>query len=139
MPLRVTQDSTKIGYVVLWYFAGFVGLLSVGIAWGTTAVSAAGLVASVLAVGIAVRVFRGDGEPVAPPRAWWRMTARPTSGFVFAALFGAQAVSTAVAARADGDGWLILSAAISLLIGAMFLQSSLRLRARTDRTATSVP
>ncbi|WP_291038125.1 hypothetical protein [Herbiconiux sp.] len=31
---------------------------------------------------LGARSFRGAGEAIEPPRVWWRMTARPTAGFV---------------------------------------------------------
>ena len=33
------------------------------------------------------RSFRGPGEPVFPPRAWWRLTARPLAGWWLGAYF----------------------------------------------------
>ena len=33
-----------------------------------------------------VRSFRGVGEPIEPPRAWWRMTSRPRAGYIIGSL-----------------------------------------------------
>lgn len=33
------------------------------------------------------RSFRGAGEAVQPPRAWWRLTARPLAGFLLGAMY----------------------------------------------------
>ena len=88
------------------------------------AVAQAGFVLS------ATRAFRSAGEPVAPPREWWRATGRPAAGFVLAVLFAVGALFTALTeprgVAENVPGWwlnVILTAAIAVY----YLQSSIRL------------
>ncbi len=78
----------------------------------------------------ATRAFRSAGEPVAPPRSWWRATGRPATGFVLAALFAAGAVFTALTeprgAAENLPGWW-LNVVLTAALAAYFLQSSVRL------------
>jgi hypothetical protein len=88
-----------------------------------------GLLTIVVAVTL-VRSFRGADEPVAPPRAWWRLTARPLAGWWLAAYF-----------LLPVSAWLVLLAGhrfpmtasglvetvLSCLLAAAFLNSSIRL------------
>ena len=78
----------------------------------------------------ATRAFRSAGEPVAPPRAWWRATGQPTAGFVLAALFALGTAFTALTeprgAAENLPGWwlnVVLTGAIALY----YLHSSIRL------------
>ena len=80
-------------------------------------------------VGFAARMFRGDNESLAAPRALWRMTGGPASGFVLAVVFLCQAVSLGITStqRPEPDVFLAL-AALQVLIAAAYLHSSIRLR-----------
>src|SRR5215207_2833323 len=92
LDLRIVRWELKLLYVV--------GAIVIGwpISAVLSAVGATPLVVSIVntVVGMAAfllgaRIFRGRGEPVQPPRAWWRMTARPTLsrrlGIFFVVLF----------------------------------------------------
>jgi hypothetical protein len=90
---------------------------------------------------VGARIFRVPEEPIEPPRPWWRLTGRPTAGFVLAALFALQAITNQVSlvlsdrGRAgDGDDGgtasvTVMTAACAIAAVA-YLASSLRLRAR---------
>ncbi|TFB90695.1 hypothetical protein E3O44_03670 [Cryobacterium algoricola] len=136
MPIRITSTSTKIAYVVA---SCVVFMLGAALAIGLPS-SAIPVVAGVLAlivVGFAVRTFRGEGEPVEQRRPWWKMTARPTSGFVFALLFGSQAIYVLLTFRGGSDSASsIIPIVVDGLIATMFALSSLRLGA-LDRTTAS--
>ena len=79
---------------------------------------------------LASRVFRGEGEPGARARPWWRMTARPTLSAVWAALYG---VGTLVSLIALFFIEVTLADLVSLLVQAglayLFFTSFRRLRA----------
>lgn len=83
-------------------------------------------------VGVAVRTFRDpDVEPYEAPREWWRMTARPASGFVLGGLFLAQAAWLVWSMVLSPQLWpLLLGVATQTALGVLFVRSSLRLRAR---------
>lgn len=92
------------------------------------------LTASVLVAAVmkfAARTFHGRQEPIAPPRPWWKMTARPPEGFLLATLFGAQALSVTIT-RMDGVSLALtmLPVSVQLLISANYLNASLRMRSK---------
>jgi hypothetical protein len=79
---------------------------------------------------VAVRSFRGRDEPVEPPRAWWRMTARPTAGLLIAAFLAASVVNYlfSTTAKTPGDDFTNdLSTAVNALLVLAYVQSSIRL------------
>ncbi|MGN7800087.1 hypothetical protein [Leifsonia sp. 22587] len=78
------------------------------------------------------RSFRGWGEPVAPPRAWWRLSARPLIGWWLGALYLLSASSPLFDSDSRNDGWVILSVEFAFL-GLAFLNSSIRLTAQRRR------
>jgi hypothetical protein len=96
LDIRIVRWEFKALYVVVaillgWVIAGLLrgfGLAEIGIVL-TSAVTDFG------ALLLGARIFRGRGEAVEPPRAWWRMTARPTLSrrlgilFVVLSLLGA--------------------------------------------------
>lgn len=88
-----------------------------------------GVALMVLLFAGAVRTFRGRGEPVAPPRPWWRMTARPTAGFLLGSFFALNVVWGLVSTIVGLPGVERLSFwdVIPLAGGALFLNSSIRL------------
>ena len=87
MSLRVTTNQAKTSYVVASYVVAVLVLFGVGLTAGLVAASVVWGIMLLATVGVAVRTFRGDDESLTAPRAWYRMSARPTSGFVFAAVF----------------------------------------------------
>jgi uncharacterized membrane protein YfcA len=77
-PWRITSWWGKLSYALIAMFgvgSGLTWLLGV---LGLTAI--ASLVVSglfdIVVLLVGARIFRGRGEPVAPPRPWWQMTAR---------------------------------------------------------------
>jgi hypothetical protein len=88
LDIRITRWYFKLLYVV---GAWLVGLPVQGL---LAALNAPALVGSLLntaitlaSVIVGARVFRGRGEPVAPRRSWWRMTARPLLSRVLGTIF----------------------------------------------------
>lgn len=127
MPVRIVTDWSKFLYVFCAVGLMAFAVAGVGILIGEGAAPVAAGVLLLLWVTIAVRIFRGENEPVVPPRAWWRMTARPRAGFVVAAVFGAQAVTLLLAAlRGERDGLVV--AVVYVVLATLFLNSALRLR-----------
>ena len=139
--LRITSAGGKVGYFV----AGYVGLACV-------AIFTAGLVnftvGAVIYVALFVawatlgtRCFRGDGEPITPPRPWWKLTARPTVGWILAALLLLQSVWILTSSLAEpGAAGSVLVAAVYSIAAALFVHSSIRLRAeRTRANALASP
>ena len=122
---RITTAQAKVGYVV---GATVVEVLLALLLWAiglpdaaVPLLSAIGLVAMVV---VGVRLFRGEDEPVEPPRAWWRMTARPFAGFLLAAYF----VADALFARASTIGAFdVLGTVVVLLVAAAYVGSSVTL------------
>lgn len=80
---------------------------------------------------LASRVFRGRGEPIAPVRAWWRMTARPLLSGILGAGYGLLALVNLVLSFAGfGSAAGTVSILVELVLAALFLTSFVRLRAR---------
>ena len=78
----------------------------------------------------ATRSFRVAGEPLAPPRPWWRATGRPLSGYVLTGVFALGAFITA-ATEPRGvpenlPGWW-LKVVLTAAMGVYYLHSSIRL------------
>ncbi|NQX35993.1 hypothetical protein [Herbiconiux sp. VKM Ac-2851] len=88
---------------------------------------------------VGARIFRVPEEPIEPPRPWWKLTGRPTAGFVLAALFALQAITNQLTlvlgdrGRAGDDGGTASVTAMTAACGiaaVVYLASSVRLRAR---------
>lgn len=128
MSFRISSDAAKANYVIVaWVVSIFVGI-SAAVVAGFPAATAVWAVVFLAVVSFAVRNFRGVGEPVEPPRAWWRMTAAPASGFFFGAVFLIQALYLAVSWAADpGVSSFLIIAILNLVVGSLFLNSSIRL------------
>lgn len=71
-------------------------------------------------------MFRGHGEPIDAPRAWWRMTARPLAGFIGAGVFLAQAIATSTATT-ESASVTVFVVLCDLVVMSSYLNSSLRL------------
>lgn len=119
MKRRILTTHGKLVYIVFGAIAvsllSVTGAVLIGGIGGQNAgsasrdgggVAAAGSVVAVLAfwawIVVGARLFRGDDEPVDPPRAWWRLTAKPTAGFVIAGLLGVQVLGAVVTAWVAG-------------------------------------
>ncbi|RXZ72279.1 hypothetical protein [Agromyces albus] len=90
---------------------------------------------------LGARIFRGRGEEVEPPRAWWRMTARPTLSrrlgilFVVLSLLGAVSLVLEVTGvyaplPLTGDDMVASSRGIVELaiVAYLYLNSAVRLK-----------
>jgi|GEM_PF-782629 len=133
MRTRIVSADAKVGY---FFIATLFAVFVVGVTLATLGSLAGTLIVvpmQFLLAGFAVRNFRDeDIESPDEPRLWWRMTARPTSGFVFGALFIGQGLWVAFTGFQSPDAWaLVLGATTEAFIGAMFLRLSLKLRAES--------
>ncbi len=86
------------------------------------------------------RTFRGQGEPVAPPRVWWRMTSLPKAGFVIGVLLSLSFALDLVFAATRPHFLLtyILSAVVDGSLAILYFHSSVRLQ-RHPPAMVSVP
>ncbi len=85
----------------------------------------AALIGEVLGTALLVAVarsFRGPVEPVAPPRPWWRLTARPLAAWWIGGFY---LLGGIVALPRHPEDWPVLVS--SLLVGAAFLNCGVRL------------
>ncbi|MBF4588875.1 hypothetical protein [Curtobacterium sp. VKM Ac-1395] len=124
-PFRITTAQAKVGYVVAASVIGILlTLLLFAFGLPDVVVPLVAAIGFVLMVGIGVRVFRGDDEPVAPPRAWWRMTARPFAGFLLAAYFVADGL---LARPSVSSGFDVAGTVVMLLVAAAYAGSSVTL------------
>ncbi|MFB2584514.1 hypothetical protein [Herbiconiux liukaitaii] len=91
---------------------------------------------------VGTRAFRGRGEPIAPPRARWRMTSRPRAGFVIGTLLALNAALSIVSVVTSADDALIfaLSTVRDGALAFLYLRSSIRLRRHPPATEpTPIP
>ena len=85
-----------------------------------------------LYVFVGVRTFRGPGEDVAAPRAWWRATARPFAGFIIGGIAAVLALISLLGALGSSPEQSGTAAVVCVgwaLLAAYYLNSSFRLRA----------
>lgn len=88
---RIVRWELKVLYIVVAWIVGYaLADLLRRLDAAEIVIGIVTLVFDVVAFALAVRIFRGQGEPIDPPRAWWRMTGwRPLSrrlGVIFGAL-----------------------------------------------------
>ena len=122
---RITTAQAKVGYVVAATLIGFLlSLLLFALGLPDAVVPLIAAIGFVLMIGIGVRVFRGDDEPVEPPRAWWRMTARPFAGFLLAAYFVADGL---LARPTVSSGFDVAGTVLMLIVAAAYVGSSVTL------------
>jgi uncharacterized membrane protein YfcA len=127
--LRIRKTRWKVAYFV-------VTLVLVGVLGGFVVrpylpdpigVIVGNLLMLVLVFG-AARSFRGQGEPIRPPRAWWRGSARPTASFVLGALWAVDAVVAIIQLALQAEGVSAVAVISNVLLAAFFLNSGVRLR-----------
>jgi len=129
--MRITSVPGKVGYVVaapvVLLLLQLLALSIAGFESGGLLI-ACGALAQVAFVVVGVRTFRGEGEPIDPPRAWWRMTARPPAGFALGALFLVQAAVSTITAEPSA----LRSAAVAVwaVLGLAYLGASVALARR---------
>ncbi|KGJ79627.1 hypothetical protein GY21_04660 [Cryobacterium roopkundense] len=134
MPTRIESAQGKAGYVIVGLVFGVFAAMALAVTVEGPAASLGWGIYLLVWVGLAARTFRGDNESLAAPRAWWRMTARPPSGFVLATVFVAQAYLAITSGRRPDDGSALAVAALNALIAVAYLHSSVRLRAAAEST-----
>jgi hypothetical protein len=127
--LRITSAGGKVGFFV----AGYVGLFCPGLfpalLFNFTVGAVIYVVLFLVWATLGTRCFRGDGEPVEPPRPWWKLTAKPTAGWILATLLFLQAVWVLTSSLAGpGAAGSVLVAAVYFIVAALFVHSSVRLR-----------
>jgi hypothetical protein len=124
--VRIASGPAKVGYVVLAYIVMIVAGIVVAVAGWPAAAQFLMLALGIASLLFAVRTFRGPSESLSAPRAWWRMTERPVSGYVMAVFFAIQAVAYLATPGATLVARLI-AFAVSATAAIAFLYSSRRL------------
>jgi len=143
LQLRITKWYFKLLYIVI---ASLIGL---GIHRALLAIGGADLLVAIFDLPVTLaqyllgaRLFRGRGEPIDPPRAWWRMTARAPLSWVIGivAILGTIDVPLTFIRAAGGNAHAIaqigttviadfISNGLSIAIVAfLYLNSAIRLR-----------
>ncbi len=136
LDIRIIRWELKLLYVIGALFVGWfvvgAGMRAIGIP--DVAVSIVGTIIEVAALLLGARIFRGRGEPIAPPRAWWRMTARPALSRRLGVLFLVPAVVGLFGVAAFPLEWSpgeLASAIMSVIefsvVAALYLNSAVRL------------
>jgi hypothetical protein len=124
-----------VGAVLISVVASVVGVL---VASSQPLVTQSG--GAVLLLGwwvLSVRVFRGPGEQVDLPRAWWRLTARPVGSFVMAAVFvlgGSSVLHAPHGSFGYSPAFAVTWTSISWVIALAYVHSGLRLTVRGRRS-----
>ncbi|MDR6972301.1 hypothetical protein [Leifsonia shinshuensis] len=129
-PLRVMNPWHKFGFLIAYVLgAQLVGRALDLVLPAPASAVVFQIVWTVVLIAMA-RSFRGFGEPVAAPRAWWRLTARPLAGWLLGALNVIASINALFAPLSIVRSTEDLS---SLLLGLAFLNSSIRLHAQRRR------
>ncbi|WP_448809134.1 hypothetical protein [Agromyces bauzanensis] len=137
LDLRITRWELKLFYVLGVLLAGFLlaaAMRAIGVP--DLAVSIAGAVIDLALLLLGARIFRGRGEPVDPPRAWWRMTARPKLSRWLGGIFLVLAISIPISAllgtpadRAAVDIPITIIGTLEFaVLAGLYLNSAIRLR-----------
>lgn len=136
-PLRVMNPWHKLAFVVAWWLL----LRGVDYVIGPVLpIAVSGPLMSALSFGLLVtmaRSFRGAGEPVGPPRAWWRLTARPLAGWWLGAFYLLPLLGLVVVApmshRLPMTPSGLIETVLSVAMAAGFLNSSIQLHRHSRR------
>jgi len=124
-PFRVTTATTKVGVVLTGFLLTVFGALTAAAATESTgAVAVVAVLGTALTAVVAGRTFRAAGEPVRPPRPWWRLTGGRTSGSVVAGVFVLQVVSLLTSSPVGPQEGLVVASSASW--AAAYLHSALR-------------
>jgi hypothetical protein len=129
-PLRLTSPTQKVAVIVIWIVAGVFVRWALDLVTSAAAVTDVWVIVGTVGTVVFARSCRGWGEPIAAPRAWWRLTARPLAGWWLAALH------LFASAEPINRGWnpeLLLAGITSLFLGLAFLNSSIRLTIQRRR------
>ena len=130
MAIRIVDTGRKAATIVAMLLAISLLGLTMALAVDESVGVAATAVLMVAAVALCGRTFRGPSEEPAPPRSWWRLTERPTAGFILGALFAARAISYLTVENRDSSVLLSSACAVTALLAAAFVHSSVRLTMR---------
>jgi hypothetical protein len=127
-PLRVMNPWHKFAFIVVLEAAvrAVSQLAALGIP--QTAITVVNDILWPVAVVALARSFRGDGEPVQPPRPWWCLTARPRIGWFIGGFYVlGELWAFFLPVRVDHYLVTAVSVVCGLFLGAAFLNSSIRL------------
>ncbi|KQM82723.1 hypothetical protein [Agromyces sp. Leaf222] len=146
LDFRIVRWEFKVLYIAVAWIAGVVivnALVALGVP--PLILNLVNLLTLAVSFALAVRIFRGQDEPVDPPRAWWRMTAWPTLSrrlgvlFIVVAAMGVFSVAIQLAGVGEGtaaprlDGAPALGTTIggtieSALLAYLYLNSAMRMK-----------
>jgi hypothetical protein len=139
MNVRIVRARFKLLYlVVVIVFNLALGRL-LDLFLPATVIAVVGIVISTLFWVIAVRVFRGSGEDLQRPRAWWRVTGGPASGIIvgaFVLLYAGTLAPAVISGLSKPQNPTALTThfvfasimtPLSLVICALYIHSSIRL------------
>jgi hypothetical protein len=129
--IRIRKTRWKVGYVLLGIVLDFiVNAMIQRVVPYPLAVVVANVLYLALFFG-GTRLFRGNGEPVAPPRAWWRMTSRARAGFVVGSLLCLSFASDILflfTRQSDIRFSYVVAAIVDAGLAFLYFRSSIRLR-----------
>ena len=136
--LRLRKTRWKIAYIAVGVGLSAVinGVVVPGLL-GEPSTAVASNVFFALFVFGGVRSFRGSDEPVKPPRAWLRMTARPRAGFVLGGLcvlFFISSIFSVAFSASDPASAGVDDALVNALLAFLYIRSSIRLHRTPPKT-----
>jgi hypothetical protein len=136
--LRIVRWELKLLYVIGVFVVGYVVAALLRAVGADDPALFTGLVTDTAGVLVGARIFRVREEPLQPPRAWWRMTGRPTLSrrlgilfTVFAAFWLIGLVGVAVGLRPSTPVEVAVSVTMVLQLGLfawLYFNSAIRLR-----------
>ena len=129
--IRIRKTRWKLVYIVSGVLLGGFAGLALAPAFSPAVYAVGANVFFLLLYLGGVRSFRGPGEPLKPPRAWWRMTSRPRAGFVVGSLLVLSVVNEVYLAMTGAGNFTFsyaLGAVVDGSLGLLFLRSSIQLR-----------
>lgn len=127
--MKIASVGGKAAFSVFGYLVAFLVGLVCWRAFHFTVGSLIYLVLFLIWAGVAARSFRGKHEPRAAPRPWWKLTARPTVGWILAGLLLLQVADLVASSTAGGGGKTKLTiAATYVVVAALLVHSSIRQR-----------
>ncbi|MEY9952153.1 hypothetical protein [Leifsonia sp. EB34] len=127
-PLRVMNPWHKFGFIVFLEVGWRLLTQLAQLAAPVTVVTVVSNVLWPIAIIALARSFRGEDEPVQPPRPWWRLTARPRVGWFIGGIYVLiELLAFFLPVRTDRYPETASSVVFGLFLAAAFLNSSIRL------------